>query len=545
MQPKDRSANVIIFVLLAVLCILTFATSLNNAFLIDDHDHILNNIRYQHPKFILYEFLPFLDPYQAAADHDYYRPLARLSSYPGYILFGTNVVAHHVLNLILFIGCCFSIYMLLFQLTHHRMLAFITSAFFAVHPLNSLCVNYITASVFSIQMMSMCWSMILYERRKYLLSYVFFITALLCHDTAMALPFLIMATTIFLRNKKVLWKKIILFLATIILILGWRFITQDTLSKDISFGTLTYFIGFNQIIAWYIQKLIFLDGVVLIWKAPTTSPEWVYSAIIVFIAVSLCIFILKLTHRNRFVTWALAWISIGCLMTAYGCLHTPEHGILIEPHWLFFPSIAAFALLTFLLLQLKDFTKPAFMAFVILVGLFFCIWHTIKINNLFKNEATYCQYWHNQTPALDTPLRYLIGHHMREQNYTKAKQLIEQLDPQSDITHLQWAYWHLAQNQFSLAKKRFTYILTQQPLAASVHYQLGVIAAIEDDLPLAEEYLQKSLTLDPLLLESRILLAKIHAALGRTESAFMLLGENLEIIPEHPPTIEILKTLRF
>ncbi len=49
------SKNIVIFSFIFVLCLVTYSNSLTNDFLIDDHDLILNNIKFQHPKFLLDE----------------------------------------------------------------------------------------------------------------------------------------------------------------------------------------------------------------------------------------------------------------------------------------------------------------------------------------------------------------------------------------------------------------------------------------------------------------------------------------------------------
>ena len=189
---KNSPALKVFFVLL-VLGTLTFANGFKNPMMLDDHTFFDEKMR--NMKFLWMQFVPDKNIFLGLKDQKtdvYYRPLAHVIPMLAYAAFHNNVVGHHLLNMVLLVTASFMIALLCFCLWGDWRLGLLAGVGYLLHPINGIMVNYITASVFSAQVILMTLSMICIWRADYLgrlASFFFFALALMCHETAMALPF--------------------------------------------------------------------------------------------------------------------------------------------------------------------------------------------------------------------------------------------------------------------------------------------------------------------------------------------------------------------
>ena len=127
----------------------------------------------------------------------YYRPLAHIVPAICYSLFGEHFWQYHLFNLILFVLASFLIYLCVYRISKDDMLAFLVSALYIIHPINGIVVNYITASVFALQVIFISASILSVlgsidrqdNRFLYYASLLLMVLALLCHETSIMTPF--------------------------------------------------------------------------------------------------------------------------------------------------------------------------------------------------------------------------------------------------------------------------------------------------------------------------------------------------------------------
>ena len=144
-------------VVLALMGLGTFFNSLHNGFLIDDHAFFEEKL--QNIKYLPLHFLPDKNRalhIEGESADPFYRPLATIIPMLSYLTFKQNVVGHHALNLALFILAAWGIYLFLVYLGCNQLWAYLAAWFYLVHPINGVAVNYITASIFPVQVMSCC-----------------------------------------------------------------------------------------------------------------------------------------------------------------------------------------------------------------------------------------------------------------------------------------------------------------------------------------------------------------------------------------------------
>ncbi|MCA9399218.1 MAG: hypothetical protein KC618_05685, partial [Candidatus Omnitrophica bacterium] len=150
--------------LLVTLCV-TYSNSLHNDFMIDDDALILTDTKIRNLKNLYYQFIPDhqeVFELEEGGQSIYYRPFAHILPMVCYSVFEENVFGYHVFNLFLFYFAVLAFYFLVRRLFGSSELAFFTGLLYAVHPLNGMYINYITASVFGFQVLVLSLSFILF-----------------------------------------------------------------------------------------------------------------------------------------------------------------------------------------------------------------------------------------------------------------------------------------------------------------------------------------------------------------------------------------------
>ena len=125
-----------------------------------------------------------------------------------YAAFKNNFWQYHLLNLFLFVLASSLIYLLIEKITGNYNLAFLAGLFYLIHPINGIVVNYISASVFALQVIFMLGTILLLweslerknNRALYFLSLLFSFLSLFWHESGMMTPFYISAVILLFRK---------------------------------------------------------------------------------------------------------------------------------------------------------------------------------------------------------------------------------------------------------------------------------------------------------------------------------------------------------
>ena len=125
-----------------------------------------------------------------------------------YTVFKNNFWQYHLLNLFLFVLASSFIYLLIEKITGNDNLAFLTSIFYLIHPINGIVVNYISASVFAFQVIFMLGTILLLweslerknNRTLYFLSLLFSFLSLFWHESGIMAPFYVSAVILLFRK---------------------------------------------------------------------------------------------------------------------------------------------------------------------------------------------------------------------------------------------------------------------------------------------------------------------------------------------------------
>lgn len=401
-----QRTKIISGVVIFVLCLLAYGNSLNNGFLLDDH-------------YLLFEDggvkdLPsnaslFIENFRG-----FYRPLGVLFIKYCYLLFGTNAIGYHVVNLLLFFFIGWLFFFLVHNLTADFKISLLTSSFFCVHPINNMLVNYKTASMLSLFIIFMQLSMLFFlwftvkgKKIFYSFSLLFYFLALLSHEVSFLVPLYLFFTMYFLRGFP-LKKNLRLCLPFCGVFLIYFFIRShiadlrpidSIIHLGISWSN--YLSIIMQLFNWYFSKLIFPQNLLFLWDVSTGRDHFAGIRILELISLLIVLFLVIFTVWRRGVKpFSLALFAVGLLpLFVASFVYTPiMDTAIVEPHWFYFSSIGFFTLAAYFLVFLSK--KVNFKIWIAGICIFFSFltFLTRKSNAVWKSEETYCTYWTELNP---------------------------------------------------------------------------------------------------------------------------------------------------
>jgi Tfp pilus assembly protein PilF len=536
----------------------------------DDYGLILENKLFHNWKYLFYQFLPDLDQHLGIEQQGsavYYRPFAHILPMINYLLFGTRVFYYHFFNLLLFILCCLNVYFLVNLLFKQRDLSLLSASLFAVHPLNGLFVNYITASVFGLQILSLSWAAIFFLKfqkeggpsKTYLAgSLLLYTVACLCHETAFVFPLYLAAILLFVQKSSIIEtaKQCLpyLILFFILIILRWQVASlQSSLlnkfaANDVHWAN--YLASLTKITLWYLSQFILPFDVVIKWAIPLLRANILFWLFISTGLLATAIIAMK-NSRSILISWTIAWMLIGFIPVLGGSAFQLHYGVILEPHWLFFPSIAAFTFLAhFILLgclKLEKITKRANIHLLIPgIIVLLLIAQSRAMNTIWSNAGKYALRWHKISPPLKEPIFYLASWYMQK-GETELAQKYFHLAMGNEFSD--WEIWNnlalieMSNQNITTAQTCYEKALTYHPRSAVVYNNLGLFFLNKGKSDTAQWNFEKAIELNPLRLEPRLNLAILHQQKKRFADVENLYLKNLDIDPLHSHTWQAIITL--
>ena len=147
-RPTARMTVVMAAGVLCILAVTAYANAIRNGFVWDDHEQVVMNASRR-------EGVPFRDlvtpnnwgPTRGGVRErsNYYRPLQMMAYRLTAEVFGFNATAFHAVNLAFHVIVVLLAFTLFYTLTDRMGLAFASAALFAVHPIHSEAVDWISA----------------------------------------------------------------------------------------------------------------------------------------------------------------------------------------------------------------------------------------------------------------------------------------------------------------------------------------------------------------------------------------------------------------
>lgn len=535
--------------LLGAITALTYINSIHNPFMFDDHNFF--NAEKRNPKNIPSFFLP--DRSRLAAGHGgqdyYYRPFAHVVPMLNYLAFGLNPVGHHTVNMVLFWLAALTVFALIRRLFSDPLLAFFAAVLFVVHPINTMLVNYATANVFSCQVifMSLSFFFLLRPSSKGILSSVFFILSLLCHETSMAMPFYVVIALVIvggeplkeaLKRTALLW---IILAVYMVFRLKYASLSGGIINNYAAFhmSVVEWTATLMRLGSWYLSKLVVPEGIVMIYaEAPARVGIMGWMLVFLLVCAFLGVVWFGRTKIAKPIAAGIFWLAVGFLPCIPASLFQPSRGVLlIEPHWLTFGSLGFMILLGYVLVDLwrKTLWTKALVAG--LCGMLIVL--SRMTNTVWADELQYGYFWLQESPQF-TAVHTLLGkaHQIRGEfdmarrhyKWGLTKHPADQLD-----YNFNFGLMAMEQHDWDNAKLNMELALNILPNSPVVMANMGAIYYAKSDLDKAQEILQKASALDPKDVLSRMNLGSLFRKKGDIKAACSNYGDALALEPSLMP----------
>jgi hypothetical protein len=387
-------------------------------------------------------------------------------------------------------------------ISRDRALAWLSAGFFAVHPINGVLVNYLTAAHYTIIILCLnvalsafllgmgprasAWGV----GRKwvfYAVSLLAFGVALLGHETALMFPLYLAALLFFVQ--KLSWQETskrvspFLLLSGVYLLARLKVASLVTSTVDsMSFfqmdllkyaGTLVVLLGA------YLDNLIFLKDIVLIRSTPLLENHVFVLIAMVVLGLAGCWYLVVKVWGRDIKSMALCWILIGFLPLPLGALSRKNLGIIMEPHWFLFSAVGYVVLLSAAFVYLKNRWRRTLWVFFVAFQLLVLIVSSRYYNEfVWGDEKKHCRHMLAFNPQMRLVHYWLGCAYIREQQWDPAKAHFLQA---LGNTVEDWRVWlnlgfiEMSRANFDLAKEYFNRSLQLNPDSKKAVYNLQLI----------------------------------------------------------------------
>src|SRR3989339_1379258 len=365
-------------ILLIAVPIIAYTNSLQNTFVYDDVFTITDNYFIRNwgnfPVF-------FTDDYFKYSGEVTYRPVVTFSYFIDYFLWHLNPVGYHLTNILLHAVNAILVYFLLYAITKHRILAFLTAILFALHPILPEAVNGISyredllATVFFLSSILLFIQSAIRNPQSKIRNYLYplslfsYLLALCSKEVAITLPLIIFLLDWLLEDKSRIKKNTIEYYMGFILVSGFylflRFVWfHNPIEKQLAYPDNSFLVNFltmPKIFCSYIKLLFFPIHFNAEYIIAHTQTQFAATFIlsIIFLSVIGVITYRFYNHSKRlffFMLWF--FVTLAPMMNII-----PIANIMAE-RYLYLPSVGFCAILAYILIE---------------------IWRQIYVFILFKN----------------------------------------------------------------------------------------------------------------------------------------------------------------
>ncbi|MFA5164268.1 MAG: hypothetical protein WC481_01720 [Candidatus Omnitrophota bacterium] len=361
---------------IVLLGILAYRSALFGDFVLDDLTLVVLNAHIQDLSGAGRLFLENIGAgFSQQASSAFYRPLQILSYAVDHSFWGLNYAGYHLTNVILHILAALGVFQLVRMITGKETLSFIAAAVFAVHPVNTEAVSYISGRADPLSALFIFLCLICYIKyldtsgvKYYLLFPLCYFCALMSRESGLMVPVFILLYHFSFRRKVTrrlaFGLAVPLTVVTAVYLLMRSVALNSMLPHYHSAALPARFAGFFSAFAEYIRILFMPYGLHMEYgrKAFCFSDPRVIIGALLFAA---CIyFIVRKRKEGGAAFFFAAWFIAGLIPVS----NIFPMGAYMAEHWLYLPSVGFYAVLASAVVRLPKAATVALPA-VILLGL--------------------------------------------------------------------------------------------------------------------------------------------------------------------------------
>lgn len=500
--------------LLAAATLLVYAVSLFNGFVLDDEDIIVNN-----PQTLSLRNVPDV---LLAPDliKPYYRPLNRATYLFDYRLAGMNPAWYHSVNIIIHLGNVLLLYLVCRRFLPDRNAALMAALLFAVHPVNTEAVNFISARNTLLALFFSLASLLAFvdareKRLRWpLLSALLFFCGLLSKETGLMLIAVIALYCVFplpgQEDKQWPWRERLFAISPFLLVMLVYFAMRTyslrggiDVTGGPSEGLLSRIAQNYHIIPQYLALLLFPTDLNIYHSVPPKgglfTPPWYFAAWLALLAVVA----LAVRSRSRAALFGLVWFIIN-----YAPISNvvPIPSGLISERFIYLPAAG----------------------FFIALGAFLSWLFTLRRSRHFL--------WGGMAVVVVASATVTIQRNLDWKDNLSIFSSSARKAPQSPAAHYYLGTAYKDNGDLVSARKEWETTLALDPGYAEALAQMGTLAAIQGDLQKAEQYYIAALKAPfgvstPDMSMAHYNLGKIYEKWGQPQRALQHFEQFLRIAP--------------
>ena len=425
---KNRLFVALGAIVIALASFVVYSTSFGNDFLFDDISQIVNNDVIKSPANIPAVFTHHLTFFARNNQEEgkFYRPLQSITLIVDHLLWGMETFGYHLTNTFLHALVCVMMFLFLLSSTKNVPVSFITSVLYAVHPIHTEAVTYISGRADSLCAVFL-FLMALFRRFYYVKTskagkttcyvflMIFFIFALLSKEYSMVFPFLLIWCGYCLDSERgyssYANRKIFFYLPFFVIIAVWFFIKNTIVSTETMVeepGSLaTRLTTAPRLIFDYVRLSFFPAGLHMGYKLE--FPRSLFQAgylgpfifTLAFFGASYYVWLKGKTDiYYKIAAFGLGWFFIGLVpyLNLIFQLNAP-----FAEHWLYVPEMGLIlSVVVLLYAKIKDVPWAKKLGIVAAVAVAIVFSHkTMEQNKTWKDSFTFYSYTVN-TPITAT-----------------------------------------------------------------------------------------------------------------------------------------------
>jgi protein O-mannosyl-transferase len=388
------------YLVLVLLIIAAYSPTFTGKFILDDNALIKNNSFIREPHSIAAYFSQedgITDSSDLGEYHsNYFRPLINMTYRLDYRLWGLNSTGFRITNLVLHILCCFLL-LIIFSHLLDKQSAFFITLIFALHPVNTESVSFVTSRNNIIVTLFMLGSLATYlagwERKNfpvYIISIFLFAGAVFSKEFGlMVIPIIFLCQRVLVKQRHDFKKELISYVPFLAITAFYFMLRKDVtgsilnLSSTENIWTRLYF---SPLIIFYDLQLILLPHRLhfIDFYYPANIFNW-YAMTAAFLFVLLCFVLWKIRDHKLFIFSALGFLA--CVSPTLNII--PHQSIsLISMRWLY-ASIGFLLIAVGVMIQKAIIAKRDLAVSIMIIVVIYLGGYTYVLNkNLWHDDDT-------------------------------------------------------------------------------------------------------------------------------------------------------------
>ncbi len=501
--------------------ILAFVNIFPNYFIADDFYFTVDWPLIQHWQNVPRFFAGYMTP---RGQDGIYSPLRTLFFSVNYHLWQEQPWGYHLVSLIVHSLGIWAAYRLLFLLTASRVVSFLGTLIFAVHPVHVESITYITATADTVGLVLLLLSFFYYVRsfgkktgaglmnlsdgkadgvdeKDYRLALIWGAAAMFTHELALSLPFLIAFYDALFSPDRCSWKRVLKRVLPFFLAAGLYLVLKQFTLGGLNRGEYPFGAPFQTFLvvlkswALYGSVLIFplvlshhrtisagifsfdetgFDRQAFLSQSPA-DPQVLFSAVLL---LTFLVIAVKYYRRMPLVSFCIGWFYLSLLPAA----QIIPGSVFYAERYLYAGSWGACCLFAYLIVQgfllLKKQARPFSAAFVVLIILWigFLTARTMLRNRDYRNDIVYFESAVRESPTSSSMYDALGTAYLENGQPEKAVESFEtaaSLNPSNPELYFVMEPAYSVLNRFDDSERVLKKAIALDPQYAEAYYNLA------------------------------------------------------------------------